>query len=103
MNRQLGLALLFLLVTAGSAYSQNDRGTDRLDASRARSEARYGTVGNQPETETVVRQKVITVTVPDTRSQGLAAGLARPPKKKQVLVKETVTVTKPAPVRVNPY
>jgi hypothetical protein len=102
MNLQPGLALLLSLVTAGSAYAQG--AADRLDASRSRSEARYGTVGNQPETETIVRKEVITV--PDTsgpRTQGFAAGSAKPSRKKQVVIKRTVTVTKPAPVRINPY
>jgi len=101
MKRQLGMALLLSLVSAGTGYAQ--RGADNLDISRARSEARYGTVGTQPETETIVRKKVITV--PDTsgpQGLGFAAGRAGP-KKKKVVIKQTVTVTRPAPVRVNPY
>jgi hypothetical protein len=107
MKKQLGLALLLSLLLAESAFSQGaaDRASSRLDSSRARSESRYGTVGNEPQTETVVRQKVITVTVPDKggpKTEGFVA-LRAPPKKKRIVVQESVTVTTPRPARINPY
>jgi hypothetical protein len=111
MKRQLGMVLLLSLVSAGSAYAAGagDRAGTRLDLSRSRSEARYGTVGNQPQTETTVTPpRVITVPVPDNSAAGqgrsfIAADRARP-KTRRVTVPGTVTtVTRPAPVRVNPY
>lgn len=98
-----------MVLSIDLAFAQGaDRASDRLDASRARSESRYNAVGvNQPKTETVVTEKVITVPVPspggDARSAGFAAGGARKPRTKRVVIQEKVTVTKPAPLRINPY
>ena len=107
MKPQLGLALLLSLVSAASAYAAGADRADRLDISRSRSEARYGTVGNQPQTETIVTPPTTrTITVPDdsgTRMKGFAEGKAKT-KKKVVVVPGTVrTVTRPAPARINPY
>lgn len=109
MKKQVGVSLIALVMSVNAAFAQGaaDRLNDRLDTSRARNESRYGTVGNAPQTETIVREKVITVPVPpsggDARSAGFAADGTRKPKTKRVVVKETVTVTKPAPLRINPY
>jgi hypothetical protein len=108
MKPQLGLALLLSLVSAASAYAAGADRADRLDISRSRSEARYGTVGNQPQTETIVTPPTTrTVTVPDNsgaRMKGFAAEGKAKTKKRVVVVPGTVrTVTRPAPARINPY
>lgn len=108
MRKQLHLALLLSLVSASSALSQGaaDRASSRLDTSRAQNESRYSKVGSEGRTETIVREKVITVPVPASRGpevKGFLAERTRKPKTKRIVVRETVTVTKPAPTRINPY
>jgi len=110
MKQRVWLVLLLLALTCGCALAQGaaDRAATRFDASRSQTQSRYGSVGNEPQTETTVTPpRVTTVTVPDNskaKIQGFAAGQAKPVKKIRVVVPGTVTtVTKPAPVRANPY
>jgi hypothetical protein len=108
MKKQVGFGLVLLVMSVDLAFAQGslDRASDRLDAARARNESRYNAVGNQPQTQTIVKEKVITVPVTSSTSdsaKGLVAKGASKPKTKRVVIQETVTVTKPAPMRINPY
>jgi hypothetical protein len=109
MRTQFCLALLSLLMSGEVAFGQGaaDRASTQLDTSRAQTESRYNKLGNTPQTETIVREKVITVPAPTPRSAAKSAGFVaervRPVRTKRVVVRSTETVTKPAPLRINPY
>jgi hypothetical protein len=112
MKSKICLGLLLSLMWTGAAFSQGaaDRVSTQIDTSRAQTESRYSKVGNQPQIEKkFIPPEYETVTVPDKRGarqgESLVAGQGRP-KTKRVLVPGTgtyTTVTRPAPVRVNPY
>ncbi|WP_140978004.1 hypothetical protein [Bradyrhizobium guangdongense] len=103
-----------MLLPNSLAFAQDaaDRISTQLDLSRAQRESRYSTVGNQPKTETVViPQRVIEPPAPRPSTgarptAGFVAETARPkpkPRKPIVIPSQTVTVSKPAPTRINPY
>src|SRR4051794_12015253 len=107
MKTQFCLALLSLLMSGPVAFGQGaaDRVSTELDISRAQTESRYNKLGNEAQTETIVREKVITVPAPQNRARAAGFVEERPSraKTKRVVVRRIETVTKPAPLRINPY
>lgn len=109
MKAPLFLTLPLLLLTGGVAFGQGvaDRISTQTDISRSQTEGRLNKLGNEPRTETIVREQVIEVPVRTTRK---ARGVVRlgvdqpePVRTKRVVVRRTETVSKPAPLRINPY
>jgi len=102
----IGMSLLTLLSVA-SAQDASDRVSDRLDTSRAKTEERYNKLGNEEQTEKVVRPpQVITVPAETGRKKTarfLVEERVRPKTKRIVIPGSVVTVTKPAATKVNPY
>jgi hypothetical protein len=109
MKAPLFLTLPLLLLTGGVAFGQGvaDRISTQSDISRAQTEGRFNKLGSETRTETIVREKVIDVPVRTTRkargAELLGGNEPSPVRTKRVVVRRTETVTKPAPLRINPY